>query len=110
MRDAALTSASQRVPAPRRIFVASSGSARVRSEVNASPRSLSASSAAAAARSIQPAGSSARSLCATTARDFARSRAATARVHAASTTPASSCVTTQSVLRIPSIRTSVRSS
>ena len=62
---AALTSASQRVPAPRRILVASSGSARVRSEVNASPRSLSASSAAAAARSIQTAGSSARPLCAT---------------------------------------------
>ena len=78
--------------------------------MNASPRAASASSVAAAALSIQADGSSATPLCATNCSSRRRSRAATARVHAASTTGASSSGTTHSVLRIPSIRTSARSS
>ena len=64
----------------------------------------------AAPRRSRPPGSSATPLCATNPSSRFRSRAAIVRVHAASTTGASSRGTTQSVRRMPSMRTSVRSS
>ena len=110
MRDATLTCVSQRVPAPSRTFVASTGSSAETFEVNASPRDSTARSAAAAMSSSHAPGSSVTPLCATKPTSRFRSRAAIVLVQAAWTIAASSRGTTHSVRRIPSMRTSVRSS
>ena len=106
----ALASICQR-PEPRRTFSARRGSARVRSAVNASPRDSERCEGRIEAL-VDPAGRIAihAHAASTDCTSRFRSRAAITRVHAASTTGASSRGTTQSVRRMPSIRTSVRSS
>ena len=111
IREPALGVISHFVPTvPNRTRFARTGTDFVRSEVNASPRASSSRSAVAIARRSQAAGCFESSLTAIICSSRLRSRAATARVAAASTTGTSSRGTTNSVRRMPSMRTSVRSS
>ena len=109
MREPALCVTSQR-PVPKRRRLPSAGTVLVRSDVNASPRASTSRSAVLIARVSQAAGCFEISLTRIICSSRLRSRTAIALVAPASTTGTSSRGTTNSVRRIPSMRTRVRSS
>ena len=108
-RAPALCSTTHR-PEPKRSFFASSGTSATTSVVIASPRASTAARAALPARVIQAPGRVETPLSRTKPSSRFRCVAATARVAAANTTGTSSRGTPQSVRRIASIRTRLRSS
>ena len=98
------------LPEPKRSFFASSGTSAVTSVVIASPRAATAATAAFPARVIHEPGRVETPLSRTKPSSRFRCVAATARVAPAKTTGTSSSGTAQSVRRIASIRTMLRSS
>ena len=102
--------ASHLLPLPATISVRSAGRSSASSPAVASPRDTSASSVACSSSLSQRPTSGATAESERCCSSLRRSLAAIARVHAACTTGASSVGTTNMVRRMPSIRTSVRSS